>query len=83
MSLMEGKEDIFKELKEKFKSTYMVSDSPLIMIVSHVCVCFVWSCMIGFIFWLKNHRCILGTVILLYLYFFMILLSRNYYIYSK
>ena len=33
MSLMEGKEDIFKELKEKFKSTYMVSDSPLIMIV--------------------------------------------------
>ena len=26
--------------------------------------------MIGFIFWLKNHRCILGTVILLYLYLF-------------
>jgi len=25
MSLMEGKEDIFKEFKEKFKSTYMVS----------------------------------------------------------
>ena len=36
MSLMEGKEDIFKELKEKFKSTYMVSDSPLILIVSRV-----------------------------------------------
>ena len=36
MSLMEGKEDIFKELKEKFKSTYMVSDSPLIIIVSRV-----------------------------------------------
>ena len=36
MSLMEGKEDIFKELKEKFKSTYMVSDSP--MIVSRVYV---------------------------------------------
>ena len=38
MSLMEGKEDIFKEFKEKFKSTYMVSDSPLIIIVSRVCV---------------------------------------------
>lgn len=36
MSLMEGKEDIFKEFKEKFKSTYMVSDSPLIIIVSRV-----------------------------------------------
>ena len=25
MSMMEGKEDVFKELKEKFKSTFMVS----------------------------------------------------------
>ena len=69
MSLMEGKEDIFKEFKEKFKSTYMVSDSPLIIIVSRVSAS---SCLVlhdWLYFLVKNHRCILGTVILLYFFY--------------
>ena len=82
MSLMEGKEDIFKELKEKFKSTYMVSDSPLIIIVSRVSAS---SCLVllDWLYFLVKKSQMYFRYSYIIILFFMILLSRNYYIYSK
>ena len=81
MSLMEGKEDIFKEFKEKFKSTYMVSDSPLIIIVSRVCV--LRLVLHDWLYFLVKKSQMYFRYSYIIILFFMILLSRNYYIYSK
>ena len=82
MSLMEGKEDIFKEFKEKFKSTYMVSDSPLIIIVSRVSAS---SCLVlhDWLYFLVKKSQMYFRYSYIIILFFMIFLSRNYYIYSK